>query len=143
MRRKSPLPPSPRVTYPDPLRPRFVPVDPPQKTRYKITKRVVTVTRPTPRPLQQVEDRRHWHPLGKAAPAGVIGRRAARAIIEKPRSNPYRDPFPSLKLGFAVPSKVALCVRRKTRREVIHATGQTRKGAGARRRRNPYSNVEC
>lgn len=47
-------------------------------------------------------------------------------------------------IGFGDPSTVAVCVRRKQRREVLHAYRRTRKGSGAgRRRRNEYSNTKC
>lgn len=99
-----------------------------------------------PLDLRLYEDRRTYHPSA-FPPVGVIDNRAARRLVERlpvrPVS-PYRDPFPSLRLGFAVPQRVALCVRRKTRREVIFAKGLRRAGSGARtRRRNEHSDVRC
>jgi len=96
--------------------------------------------------LQTIEDLRTWHPA-PVRPVGVFSRRDQRRIIEKPVKSavPFKSPdaFPSLRLGFAVPAKVARCVRRKQRREVILAKGLGAKGARARRRRNVYSNMEC
>lgn len=44
---------------------------------------------------------------------------------------------------FDAPREVAICVRRKQRREVIFAKRKTGKGARARRHRNFWSNVKC
>lgn len=91
--------------------------------------------------LQEVEDRRVWHPLRERAPAGVFSRREERRLVERDRRS--SDPFPSLRLGFAVPEKVAVCVRRKTRREVIHALNKAGGGVSRKRRRNEYSDIRC
>lgn len=142
-RRRSPLPPSPtrnlnpvRTLYEPQIVRRIV-----KRPVYRTVIKTVAVPRPNP-PLQQVEDRRRWHPLRALAPAQTLNSRASRRLVEKPRIT--RDPFPSLRLGFAVPSKVAACVRRKSRREVLFAIKGT--GAGARqkrRRRNQLSNLQC
>ena len=44
---------------------------------------------------------------------------------------------------FDAPRDVAICVRRKSRREVIFAKRKAGAGARARRRRNYWSNVKC
>lgn len=91
--------------------------------------------------LQTIEDRRTWHP-GVLRPAATFSRRDQRRLVERSRNS--FETFPSLHLGFAQPKKVAICVRRKTRREVIHALRKA--GAGAaqkRRKRNEYSDVRC
>lgn len=47
-------------------------------------------------------------------------------------------------VAFAEPHKVAVCIRRKMRREVMFALKLNRKGAGAgRRRRNWTSGITC
>lgn len=46
-------------------------------------------------------------------------------------------------VAFAQPKQVSVCVRRKTRREVLFAKQRTRKGSGARRTRNEWSDVKC
>lgn len=98
---------------------------------------------PLPETVLEVEDRRLWHPepdlvqgLSKLAPTVV-----AKPAKARPggRTGPSPDVF-----KFAVPEKVAVCVRRKQRREVIFAKGRAGKGAKARyRRRNDRSNVSC
>lgn len=114
----------------------------------------VSLTRPTidfvqPRvrltPLPEIEDRRTFHPLGDSRPLGTFSRRDQRRIVDKSVAvaNQYRDPFPSLKLGFAVPEKVAKCVRRKQRREALFAYARTGKGARARRKRDFWSDIRC
>lgn len=46
------------------------------------------------------------------------------------------------KIGFDVPKRVAICVRRKQRREVIIAKKLARNGGGAKHR-NIWSDVKC
>lgn len=96
-------------------------------------------------PLPLYEDRRFFHPLRDLAPPATFSRRDQRRLVEKsPLTSPkYQDPFPSLKLGFAVPAKVVKCVRRKQRRESIFATKKTGAGARSRRKRDIWSNVRC
>jgi len=104
--------------------------------------------RPVKVDLRLFEDRRRWHPAGLLRPAAVLGSISSRRLVERPRQSwgpaKYRDPFPSLRLGFAIPEKVVVCVRRKQRREVIFATGSAGKGARQKqRRRNYMSEVSC
>lgn len=92
--------------------------------------------------VRAVEDRRRFHPLRTLRPAGAL-KRSSRRIVLPPASNlPGR--FPPTGLSFAVPRKVAICVRRKTRREVLFALKKRGKGSGARRRRrNRFSSISC
>lgn len=106
----------------------------------------VQVVRPRVRPvLRVIEDRRTFHPLREMRPVLTFSRRDQRRIVEKAKSvpRPYRDPFPSLRLGFAVPHKVAICVRRKQRREALFAFNRQGPGARARRRRTETSKLHC
>lgn len=41
------------------------------------------------------------------------------------------------------PSALRVCVRRKDRREVLHALRKTGRGGGKKRRRNETSNIHC
>lgn len=115
------------------------PVSPAGRPFFQILRPKVTLT--------LIEDRRRFHPLGKAAPAAVISRRDQRRIVEKVKDvSRYAGPLamPVARLGFAVPSKVAVCVRRKQRREAIFAFGRAGKGAAAkRRRRSEFTNISC
>lgn len=69
-----------------------------------------------------------------------------RSRISSPRvrvfepAKKFRVP---LILSFDYPKRVILCVRRKVRKEVLHALRKTGKGGQKRPRRTPYSNVRC
>lgn len=103
--------------------------------------------------LSVIEDRRTFHPLREARPVATLSRRDQRRLVERPINRPVRDkdrplsyvdPFPALRLGFAVPEKVVRCVRRKQRREVLFAVRKTGAGSRARyRRRDEWSDVSC
>lgn len=74
---------------------------------------------------------------------------ARRIVPHDPNVNVYRgrrgkftSPFSS-HMQFNVPRKVAICVRRKQRREVLFAFRKTGKGARSFRRRNQFSDVRC
>lgn len=87
-------------------------------------------------------DRREFHPDYLFRP--VYSRRMDDRVVtdvnvNKPfPSKPYKSVF-----GFASPSKVDLCVRRKQRKEVLFAKRKTGKGARAPKRFNFWSNVRC
>lgn len=107
---------------------------------------------PSPRPLPElrglaqaravvksIEDRRFWYP-------GPV--RPARSLHGGGRIVPSKAPklagrFPPSGLSFDAPHKVAVCVRRKERREVLFAMKRTGKGSRSRRRRNKFSNMGC
>ena len=46
-------------------------------------------------------------------------------------------------VAFSQPKQVAVCIRRKARREVLFAKNRTGKGARSRRTRNQWSDVKC
>lgn len=110
--------------------------------------------------LLDIEDRRRWDPEGEyrparslLGPASVIevtggvgaGGRVARSR-SAPRGRPYRSPFydfPPGRMQFDVPRRVAVCVRRKQRREVLFAKRRTGKGSRAPRTRDYWSDVSC
>lgn len=85
-------------------------------------------------PLSLYEDRRSFHPLRSVRPAGVVSRRSQRRLIET--STPST-------LTFASPRKVLVCVRRKTRRQVLHALNRTGRGARSKKHQNNFSRVSC
>lgn len=112
---------------------------------------------PSKRAVLASEDRRWWHPEKQNAPAlNVHGRPSAQKLSNRPRAS--KKPSQAMQayrwgkqvvsqtkavLTFAQPSKLAVCVRRGIRREVIHALKKTRKGAGASRRRTWLSKIGC
>lgn len=80
-------------------------------------------------------DRRKYHPTPLYRPAHSLVRQAARLALGKSPTT----------VRFRIPNLVAICVRRKARREVLHALKRLNKGrgGGGKRRRNLYSNVQC
>lgn len=107
-------------------------------------------------------DRRKWAPGSPASAPRDAARdtlgRPARVIhgkvSPKPRQpaggNAMRAKIPQTwhpKIrevpAFADPRNSNVCLRRKTRRQVLFARKQTRKGAGSAKRYNQWSNVQC
>lgn len=95
-------------------------------------------------PRQAVEDRRSHHPLGFFRPARQwSGHPVKPHVVSKPTRHRAQLPFG---LRFAVPQKTLICVRRKTRKEVLHAlhkVGKGRSGFRKKRSRNFYSRISC
>lgn len=100
--------------------------------------RVFTPLRPIVRAL---EDRREFHPLGRNRTARAIKRSDTQLVI--------RDPIGGLKfnrlafkVGFKVPKRVAICVRRQERKEIMFASGAA--GGKVRKpKRTTFSDVRC
>lgn len=101
--------------------------------------------------LLEVEDLRTWHP-DRHVRAFRSPRRArvqvgipSTAKRRRGKSWAPRLPsffYPSIRLGFKLPRFVAVCVRRKERREIMHAKGF----AGSRvskPRRSTHSFIRC
>lgn len=83
----------------------------------------------------EVEDRRLRDPRGRSRPLqDRAGRPRSRLV-----SLPYRGSMPR----FYSSHNLMVCVRRKMRRQVLHALRRTRAGRGVRRRRNVWSGVSC
>lgn len=81
-------------------------------------------------------DRRRWLP--PKYPRPVAARRKHRLIGLRVQSPLYG-------LHFRSPIRVQLCVRRRVRKEVLHAFRRIGKGKGSRRtkRRNEWSSIGC
>lgn len=101
-------------------------------------------------PLQEVEDLREYHPMGDDRPARSFRRwlvgHVVPATVSGRTSARVRPSFfqPAAEIGFRNPLGVAVCVRRKMRREVLFALGGQKKGSSARfRRRSRFSNTRC
>lgn len=87
--------------------------------------------------LQDVEDRREYHPLAVARPTVERGRMRAGLFSEF--STTGREYF-----AFRRPDRVPVCIRRQERREVIFAKRHAGKGGRGRRRRySRDSFVKC
>lgn len=124
----------------------------------------VTISRTLPEikarvrePLQQVEDRRTFHPDGKNRPALTkTGRPATVIAANRPRPkakskaqvNRFGPTVHSQTKGvitFEAPKETVVCIRRHRRKEVLFAKKRT--GKGGRRNRNPVrtwlSKISC
>lgn len=89
--------------------------------------------------LDLFEDRRLFNPE-LAPPARSTNRSRHRLVI--PRSTRSRGKLPQF-VGFDVPEKVLICVRRKIRGEVLHAKKKTGRRGQKKPRRGYYSSVSC
>lgn len=99
------------------------------------------------RDVTSYEDRRTHYP-DLIRPAFALPRAAARLVVKPVNKNVQRSKvkatYPGYGVKFAVPERVAMCVRRKRRAEVLHALKRTGKGSGGgRKRRTPYSSISC
>lgn len=105
---------------------------------------VVLPRRPL-RPLSLLEDRRRFHPERDLRPAlSFFGK--PRLVVRKARKAPARSRMTAFsglshRIGFQVPKRVAICVRRKERREVLIANGAG--GSRKPKRRNYWSSIQC
>lgn len=91
--------------------------------------------------ILEVNDGRKYHPLRRARP--IIAQRFAARLNPDVLGSSLRSPFGSA-LKYAEPQRVSVCLRRKGRREVLHALKRTGKGSGGgRRRRTATSNNHC
>lgn len=100
--------------------------------------------------LREIEDRREYHPERENRPARGFVYPRHRLVVPVVAQQPSRFPdtfTPTVPVGvaFKAPRQVAICVRRKQRREVLHAIGKTGRGSRFHRapRRNIYSEVHC
>lgn len=89
-------------------------------------------------PLQQISDRRIFHP-DRLVRNAVSTLNAPHALAV---ANPYSRKLSS-NVRFQNPHKVLVCIRRKIRKQILFAKG----GAGSRKMRRPtynyYSSVRC
>lgn len=106
--------------------------------------------RPTP-PRSAIEDRRQFHPVHPAPPRSFPNRTeyriaaATSASQRQPGTGARGRPslFLSPHVAFRAPGRVLICIRRKVRREVLHAKGVAGGRVSRRRRRNENSNISC
>lgn len=74
--------------------------------------------------LSEIEDRRLYHPEGVSRPFRALNRAVARlkAVDVKVHKKEKEKIIPRF-IGFIDPARVLVCIRRKVRREVMHAMG--------------------
>lgn len=101
--------------------------------------------------LTEISDRRLWHPDPPARPSMMLdGRPSTRLVLEdrtptpRQRAAGYRQ-FSQTKavLAFSDPDNTIVCVRRKSRREVLFAKRYRGRGRGRPRRMQWFSKVRC
>lgn len=104
--------------------------------------------------LRFYEDRRQWHPEGVYRPARSFSRSFHRLRVVSDRREPVRSrkarnflqemrSSVPVRVGFQSPDGVLVCVRRKQRREVLHALRKTGRGGQRRPVWNWYSRISC
>lgn len=90
-----------------------------------------------------LDDRRRFDPAGPLRPAYSVYRDDRRLIAKSSPVGSVRNDTLSARVGFVVPERVAVCVRRQQRKEVIHALGKQGGGGSRARRRNRWTDVDC
>lgn len=127
----------------------------PQYRRYSVPRRSalnVTSIRNTPplrltpivvrSPTPALDDRRLFH-FDKMA-VSALRRGATRLVV---RQNPLHNQLSQTKalVAFADPDKVHICLRRRVRKQIMHALGKAGKGSRLfkKPRRNEFSSVHC
>jgi len=98
--------------------------------------------------LQDIDDRRMFHPLDEFRPAKSVMYRDATQLVVPNVNKPQKQSnlLSSLpaSVQFNAPHSVALCVRRKRRREVLFARGVGGGRQWKRRARwSEFSEVKC
>lgn len=95
--------------------------------------------------LREVEDLRSFHPEGaERRPLSVFGQGATWNVVPSVARSLTTDSTGRLPgtLRFNMPREVAVCVRRKVRRQVLWALGKAG-GGSAKPRRTWRSNIKC
>jgi len=121
-----------------------------RELRSPVIKRILEP--PTRRTILDIEDRRLFSPE-LARPAQALQRMAARLVVkdhdpnvnrthQKVRANQLHVPS---NVRFSDPSRVAVCVRRHQRREVLHALKRVGRGSAPVRRArwSEFSDIKC
>lgn len=103
--------------------------------------------------LQDYEDRRLYHPESAVRPAASFNRDRHRLVTIEKRYKKVPDATARLRmlsqtqapLAFEKPEKVLICVRRKIRKEVLHALKKTGGRGGVTRKPiwNRFSEISC
>lgn len=106
----------------------------------------ILLPRPALSPLRldilALEDRRQWHPERQNRPFAAAPIQARRPVAKQRPAFSQPSQTKAI-IAFADPSRVAVCVRRGVRREVLHAL-KVAGGTGQRRPRfNASSKISC
>lgn len=102
--------------------------------------------RPTLSPLRldvlALEDRRQWHPERQLRPFTAAPRQSAQLVTRQRPQNVQPSQTKAL-IAFRAPERVAVCVRRSIRKEVLHALRITGKRGQGRPHKNFASSISC
>lgn len=115
--------------------------------------------------LNLYQDRRYWHPKGANQPARSLTENYPRIIETAPRAKPKASYIPvwkgddyvvphtgeillfkhmnPFKITWENPSKMIICLRRKLRKEMMHALGIAGKKGFKPKHLTPNSYVKC
>jgi len=96
--------------------------------------------------LSMYEDRRQFTPDPYTRVAFALPRKAAQLVVKQPTQKPAKAMYPGVLpsgVSFRVPDRVAICVRRGRRKEVLFALNKTGKGARSPKKHNAFSKVSC
>jgi len=101
-----------------------------------------------PKLLQLFEDRRTWHPDRSPVRVPRSFSRPTKLAISSDiyrRSAPRHlaQSMPPAGISFKAPDQVVMCVRRKIRREVLHAFSHAGRGGQRKPKWGPWSHVNC
>lgn len=96
-------------------------------------------------PLSLIQDLRSWDPEPATRPALTFSGQVATVGAYSPKKVTARSrKMLANAIGFHAPSQVLICVRRKRRKEVLHALFKTGRGSGRGRKRfNQFSKIRC
>lgn len=106
------------------------------------TRWVPVTVAPSPYSPQALLDGRMWSPYKHIAPAPQFNVNANKLVVRDKFGDKLRKAVP-VAVHFKEPSAVSVCVRRKQRREVLHALGRTGRHGKSKIRRNTWSDVSC
>lgn len=98
--------------------------------------------------LSEIEDRRRYDPSGGTSPARSVSRPQHTLVLPQPKNpdrlgNRVRNSQLPSGVAFQSPEKVLVCIRRKMRKEVLHALKKAGKTGQKRPRRSYYSDIHC
>lgn len=109
----------------------------------------MTTAQMYPRSMVIAQDRRFYQPKPPGLKRiiknpGALPRYAAKQVVSQFTQNISNQNKLPWRTSFNVPRQVAVCLRRKARKEIMHALKLTHKnGAGGSRRRTPWSTIKC
>lgn len=114
----------------------------PVKPSRPVTNHATITNRIIPK-LLEIQDNRVFHPSKPhRPPAASTHSFRSNLAVPPPSKQNKRTTLPA-QVAFQAPKQVLVCIRRKTRAEVLHALKRTRAGAGSRKRRNTSSDIKC